>query len=344
MTIIDPTVDGTWNDRFGDCADFTIFHDSLWATVIKETYGYRPCYVLVPDAGRGGFSGYPFFLIDSKMGGRKLTCLPFTDACSQLPGSSGKIEDFDNLIRSLVKDLRVKSVELRGGVKPSGFLTHAYYRNYRLTLDRGIDELWRSLKAKSIRYFINKARKNNVRVIFETSLESMRIFISLNLMTRKRHGVLPQPHRFFNNVWKYVIDKGRGFVLLAYFGNKAVAASVVFYDKRTLYHKYNASCGQFYNYGANHMIIWRAIQWAVTNSLKQFDFGRTAPENKGLVLFKRHWGTVEEDLDYYYWPSKPSVSLMLERDLKYRIGTRLIRRLPLPVSSTLGNMFYKYFG
>ena len=344
LKIIDVTEDTKWDVLMSNRSGYTIFHSSLWASVIKATYAFTPKYILCDNDDRDEIWGWPFFLINEKLKGRRLVCLPFTDSCSPILPCSGIIKNASALFNLLTRSLGAKSIELRSNLGLPGFIVHNYYKNYILKLNRNEEVIWKLLKPKSVRYLINKAARNGIKVSFENDKKAMMFFIKLNKITRTRHGVLPQPSKFFYNVWENVIDKGHGFILLAYLGKKIIASSIVLYDHKSMYHKYNASCNQFANYGANHIIIWRAIQWALKHNLAQFDFGRTSPENTGLNLFKKHWGTVEEDLNYYYWPGRASITSVRESDLRYRIASSIIMQLPLPVSSRLGDVFYRYFG
>ena len=45
---------------------------------------------------------------------------------------------------------------------------------------------------------IKKALKEGVEVQLHNSFESVKSFFKLNCMTRKRHGLPPQPFKFFN--------------------------------------------------------------------------------------------------------------------------------------------------
>ena len=55
--------------------------------------------------------------------------------------------------------------------------------------------------------------------------------------------------------------------------------------------------------GANQLLWWEAIRQACENGYSVFSFGRTHNSNKGLMEFKRRWGTVQEDLSAFAHPS-----------------------------------------
>jgi hypothetical protein len=47
------------------------------------------------------------------------------------------------------------------------------------------------------------------------ALESVRTLCHLNCITKKCHGLLPQPFYFFQSVFDHIISKNKGIVVIA---------------------------------------------------------------------------------------------------------------------------------
>ncbi|MCK4454653.1 GNAT family N-acetyltransferase, partial [Candidatus Parcubacteria bacterium] len=67
-------------------------------------------------------------------------------------------------------------------------------------------------------------------------------------------------------------------------------------------------------------------------------------DNVGLINFKKRWGTVEKKLYYSCYPKNPE-SLTENRDnLKYKLGTKVIRKMPMPVYKKFSDAVFGSFG
>jgi len=342
--IINPFQNSRWNKFVGSHPKATIFHTANWARVLYRTYKYTPYYISLEDSNKNIKAGWPFFFIESGFTGNRFICLPFTDSCHPLITSEDDYKFMINTVFDLIKDRRISYLETRGGKGASSLLRNNYYKIFTLELSSGIDRLWQGLKQKSIRYPINKAKKTNIIIEMTKNFKDLKEFYTLNLQTRKKHGVIPQPFDFFKNIFEEIISKEYGFLSLAYIGKKLVAGSIFLTYKDTIYHKYNASDIDYLSLCPNHLIIWQAIEWAAKNNFKYFDFGRTAPDNIGLISFKRHWGTQEFDLPYYYWPEIKGITSTKESSLRYRVVSSLIKKMPIALCRIMGDLFYRHLG
>jgi len=126
-------------------------------------------------------------------------------------------------------------------------------------------------------------------------------------MTRKRHGLPPQPFVFFKNVFDYIISKGYGIVVSALQSNTTIGASVFFHFGKNALYKYGASDMKFQNLRPNNLIMWEAIKWYRNRGNETINFGRTEPYNLGLLRFKRLWGASESPIKYYRYECKKRI-------------------------------------
>ena len=170
----------------------------------------------------------------------------------------------------------------------------------------------------------------------------MQKFYRLNCITRKVHGLPPQPLSFFKKIHERVISAEHGFVALASHSNRVVAGAVFFlFGSRAIY-KYGASDRHHQHLRANNLVMWEAIRWCAANGFKGFSFGRTEPENKGLLQFKRGWGTREDHLNYYKFDFREKCFLSKKSGLK--TSYHFFRHLPLPLLRLTGSLLYRHVG
>jgi hypothetical protein len=184
--------------------------------------------------------------------------------------------------------------------------------------------------------------REGVTVERRTDLDAMKEFMRLNVLTRRKLGVPPQPDRFFLNFHRRMIAAGHGFVTLALHDHRVIAASVSLQFNRSVYYKYSASDQLYLKYKPNHQTVWDTIQWGCENGCTVFDFGRTDPANEGLLSYKRGWGVEETELVYHRLADSPmkhgGASGPLDR------VKPLIKKLPAPVLKKVGELLYGHVG
>jgi hypothetical protein len=335
-----------WSEFVRDCAGGTIYHDTAWLDVIARSYGFRPFFLTLEDA-RGELHGIlPLFLVASRLTGRHLVSLPYTNAAGPLcrPGVDGT-----PLLEAAIELARREScqyVEIRGqpGQPPfddAGLQRCDYFESVILDLAGGLASV-RARFDKRARRGIAKATKSGVRLHFGDDLGGVREFYRLNLQTRRKHGVPPQPLAFFETLWKVFQPRDNVKVILAEYEGKVVAGLVLLAYQETVIYAYGASDQRYLRYAPNHALFDAAIAWSVERGYRYFDFGRTAPDNEGLMEFKRQWGPEFLPLPYYYWPETRGLVTTSESGLKYRSFTAIWRRLPLFATALLGRVVYRH--
>lgn len=339
--IVDPTRYPGWDDLILSSGKYSFFHSSAWAKVLSESYGYRPLFFTLFHHDRL-LSLIPVMEVRSILTGRRGVSLPFSDDCEPILHNK---EHFETLLNDIIQygDKRGwKTVELRGGDEfLDGISPAKWFYGHTLDLGRDPDIIFRSFKG-STRRNIKKAVKENVPVYISHSLDSVREFYRLNTLTRKDHGIPPQPFSFFKNVHKYIISKKKGFVVLALFEGKNIAGAVYFHFGRRAIYKYGASSREYQNKRPNNRVMWEAIRWYAEKGFESFSFGRTGPENKGLLQFKQGWGAIETVLRNYKYDLRKG-SYVVDHS-KIESLSPIIRRMPVPLLNMVGSLLYRHVG
>jgi len=341
FTILDPTQIADWDDKVSRLPGASFFHRSAWAQVLKQSYGFTPVYFTQAEGCMPAV--IPMMEVDSFLTGKRAVSLPFTDYCEPLVPH---VEVSKVLFEAMVEEGRKrewKYIELRGG---TDFLgdgpASAWFYRHILDLTPGTDALFKSLR-DSTRRNIKKAEKEGVEVRFESTPEALREFCRLNCLTRREHGLPPQPWHFFEKLHEQILARGMGAVALAFYRDKAVAANVYLHANGEAIFKYGASDKTWQHLRASNLVMWAAIKRYAGQGAKNLCFGRTEPENEGLRQYKSGWGTDESIINYYCYDLSADAFVRRPKVVSAR-ASQMLSRMPIPALKAVGNLLYRHMG
>lgn len=321
-------------------SDATIYHTPEWKEVLERTFGFKPYYVFAKENGE--ITGMlPLFYIKSIITGNRLCLLPFSHFC----GPIGDKKVLKSLIKeevSLHKDLNVNYLEIRDYIDFDGFESQNTFSTYILELSPNIEEVWKRLDKRSVMWAIKKSKKNNVIVEKTRNVDDFRKFYKLNCATKREIGVPSHPWSFFKNLFKFLNDNISLYV--ARYNGEIIAGGIMESFKDTVIYGYGAANSDYLELCPYNAFIWKSIEDACQNGYRYFDFGRTSYDNTGLISFKKRWGTAEKKLYYSYYPRVPE-SLIGSRDsLAYKLGTKVIRKMPMSIYKKFSDVMFRNFG
>jgi hypothetical protein len=278
--------------------------------------------------------------VDSWATGRRGIALPFTDDIEPLCATVQYFAELFAAATASARARRWKYLELRGGKKwlPEAPSSTSFF-HHTLDLRPGENALFANCDS-SIRRAVRKAERGELNVEFSQSMESMREFYRLLCLTRRRHGVPPQPFRFFANIQRHVLQPGQGWVIVARKGTVPIAAGVFFHFGNEAIYKFGASDESYQQFRANNLVMWRAIQRYAAEGALKLDFGRTSLSNEGLRVFKRNWGTEEGETGYIRLNSQGGFESA--PDMAGGWHNAIFRCLPAPLSRLAGALLYRH--
>lgn len=343
IDFVDPrSVDG-WDAVLRAAGDRSFFHTAAWASVLSDAYGFKPLYQ-VKDGGPGSGLVMPMMEVRSPLTGSRGVSLPFSDHCTPFASESRYVEQARAKALAYGRKAGWKFIEWRdGGLSDAERPPHEVYYTHRISLESPEDDLFAGLKETNRRN-VRKARREGVTVTFDPSGESLEAFCRLNDLTRRRHGLPPQPLRFFKNVHKHILAKGLGIVALARQNGGIIAASVYFLFAREALFKYGASDHSRQGIRPGNLLMWEAIRWLKANGFSHLDLGRTEPENEGLLRYKRAWGGVEGTFDYHRYSFRTGSYVKAPRRVRPSRLKRVIGSAPLPLLRVMGGLLYRHVG
>jgi hypothetical protein len=337
---LNPLENPNWDVLLTSRPDFSFFHGTAWAKVLADTYGYVPHYFYT-GATAAPETVLPLMEVDSWLTGRRGVALPFTDECAPL--GAGK-EPIGRIFAEAVefgKSRGWKYIELRGG---GDFLegppSISFYGH---SLDLVTDERLMFEKMDgSARKAVRKAENEGVTVEVNQSLESVRDFYQLQCLTRKRHGLPPQPWAFFVNIHRYIVSQNLGMVVVAsHSGRKIAAAAYFFLGGRAIY-KYGASDFARQQLRGPNLVMWEAMKWLARRGANRLNLGKTSLTNEGLRRFKLNLGAREERVGYVKFDLRHG-RFVTETDGVEGWHNAVFRALPVFASRAAGSLLYRHW-
>jgi CelD/BcsL family acetyltransferase involved in cellulose biosynthesis len=340
---VDPLSDPRWPTLVATHERASVFHTRAWLSALQATYGYRPLVLTncAPDAPLT--DGIVFCEVDSWLTGRRMVSLPFSDHCEPLLNEPAALEPLLFHARGAVEAGSYKRMEIRPhsaqGEEVRGFQPKGGAVLHRLDLTASVDQLFRSFHKDCIQRKIRRAERENLVYEEGNSQAQLSDFYRLMTMTRRRHGLPPQPLQWFR-------------ALIAAFGADlkirlvrkdgiAVASILTLSHRRTMVYKYGCSNASANKLGGTPMLFWQTIQEAKRNGQDELDMGRSDLDDPGLSVFKEHWGSIPTPLTYWEYPAEGSrTKPAWQKNLKNRV----VSASPDRVLQLAGNVLYRHMG
>lgn len=339
LVVVNPLDHSGWDDCIANERGGSLFHTTIWARVLQETYGHKPVYVC--QALGGKFQQLlPIMEVSSPWTGLRGVSLPFTDICIPFSVSEHPREMYEFAMEQ-GRRRGWRYLECRGGNwECPGVSPAVQFWGHVVDLENSEESLFKRL-AGAVRRGIRKAKRSDLQIEFSTELSAMRDFFRLHCATRRRHGIPPQPRLFFDNIARLVLAKGHGFVVIARFESRPVAASVFFHFGHEVIYKFGASNFDYQQLRANNLVMWEAIKRYAANGFAHLHLGRTSMVSEGLRRFKLGLGASEERIHYFKYDfRKESFIAGLDRTNGWL--TRVFRRLPVPILRIIGGLAYPH--
>lgn len=339
VTRVDPLNISWWDDFAAQWPEATVFHSRAWARTLIETYAFNPGYLLLSEQDQPR-AVLPMMEVDSWWKGRRGVSLPFSDYCPALTRSP---EDLTRLMEAVMRLAAVRgwrSIDYRGpvGAEEQARPRTSYYLH---AIDLGGDEatIWQSLRPE-VRRAIQKARKSGLKIATGGDDEQLAALYRLQTMTRRRHGLPPQPRRFFRMVQRHFLKQGGGNIVTVHNHGEPVAAALFLqFAGRGLF-KMGASDARFLSWRPNDLVLWEGIRWCREQGCRELSLGRTDLQHEGLRRFKAGWGSREKVVQTYRYHTDAG-TYVEGGDLLNGFHNHLFRHMPTPMLQWAGAMLYR---
>lgn len=336
--LLDPLTDPRWSALVDRAPATTIFHHPAWLALLRGEYGYAFAAVGVQRDGEL-VAGLPVALVSSRVTGRRLVALPFSDLCAPLTLARDDPEALAELGRAVEEhraalglglEVREAFPQLPGAIPVERFYVHE--------IDLEADDSFTSMTRRNVR----KAARAGVTIERRTDRDALDTFYGLHRQTRRRQGV-PTQRRRFVRAFETLFQEGLGFVALARIDGATVAAAVFAGAGRTLTYKYGASDRSALDVRPNNLLFSEVIGWARADGYRALDLGRTDLDNEGLRAFKAGWGAGERMLAYTY-AGREAPTPGAPPGPARRALEQVVTRSPAVVGQAIGAALYRHVG
>jgi hypothetical protein len=337
--------DSKLSDFLANIQGATIYHTPEWRRAVLSTYDYEPHYLACKD-GEHIRAVLPLMLVRSWLTGTRLVSLPFAN----IAGPIGDRECFAQLTEKAIEiadSAGAKTLEIRtqaglNDIEDDRFTGVDYFVTSVVPLDADTEVVWKRLKG-DVRTKVRQAAKKGIEVREASGQEDLKHFYNLFVEGRLKHGVPPQPFRFFDNLW-HSMKPDQRMLLIATLEGRPVGGLLNLAFGDTLCGGYIGSRLKYRSFRINQALNWKAVELASQRGFAKFDFLRTAKPSRSLRDFKLRWNAHEVDLIYMYYPAVYGTAATVEETAKYKIMAFVLKRSPSFVGRMLGRMLYKHLG
>lgn len=341
---IDPLNDARWEPLLSQSPSASVFHSRPWLEALRRTYQYTPVAYTTCSPAEQLENAVVFCRIESWLTGRRLVSLPFSDHCEPLAIGHGREKNFYGELVQHTKQSEWRYIEirpLRWSTEDSmPFESTKTYWLHQLDLGPDLDALFRGCHRDSTQRKIRRAEREGLAVQEGRPSSLLDSFYELQLLTRRRHGLPPQPRRWFNNLANCF---GQALTIsMAFCERQPAAAILTLRFKETLVYKYGCSDSRFHRLGAMQLLFWNAIENAKRSGLRLLDLGRSDENDSGLVIFKDRLGAKRSALTYGRYPAAGNRQ---RGDIsQFPVAIPFLRYAPDALLSTVGNLLYRHIG
>jgi hypothetical protein len=338
-----------WDSLVAAHPDGGFYHTTMWSNILSKTYNFVPDYLVFRDQFNQIRAGMPIMITKDIIGRKKLACLPFTPHCNPLVSEDDElnrllVKVFDHLVRTQSHFLEIRTLGRHPGYSRFQFSQNKNFVTHVLDLNSDLASIRQSFHRSCIQRPIRKAKQNNLSLYISNDIRDVKEFYRLQLLTRKKHGVPPQPLKFFTTMWNELHDRGFMDLLLAINNGEAIAGIIVLKYKKTAIYQNGASNKTHLKLHPNHFLLWESIKRVHCNGFRYLDLGRSGIDEQGLIQFKDRWGAIKHILTYYFYPGLSGATVIEKKSWKYRVFQKFFHSAPIGVSKLIGTLCYRFLG
>jgi len=342
LNVINPLEYEGWDKLLLSTSGYSFFHSEAWARVLYESYKYKLLYFTLFESDKL-LASVPVMEINSFLTGRRGVSLPFSDYCEPIITKNIQFQDVIDSVLDYGKKAQWKIFEFRGGKSlHQGITSSTSFHRHLVDLTRNEQQIFDNFRSSSKRN-VRKALREGVEIRIGNSMEAMKEFYRLNCMTRKRHGIPSEPWYFFKKIYKHIISKDKGIIVLAFHKKKVIASAIYFHFGEKVVYKYGASDKKYQHLRANNLMMWEAIKRYSRKGSKSFCFGITDLDNAGLRQFKTAMATTEQTVAHYNYDFQET-AFTCKNSFITDWHKKILQKMPVRFLKLAGNYLYKHYG
>ena len=194
----------------------------------------------------------------------------------------------------------------------------------RINLRKRIDALWNEVKS-GCRKRIKRAIRKGILVKRIETLQELREFYQMYLMTARRRDFFPYPFRFFKVAWERLEPQGLAQLFIVSYNQSVIAGriNVRFGGKVTTF--ISCSLKEFWHLNVNHMLLWHSIIRSKEENAEIFT----------IIHLQHSKPKNPNEIDYYTFKTSFGGSLVKESAFYYRVVSPMKFQLLRGISNLL---------
>jgi CelD/BcsL family acetyltransferase involved in cellulose biosynthesis len=310
-----------------------------------------PCFLTLVDQNGHCCGGVAIFLVKSWLTGTRLVSIPWACYADPLVRSQDEFARLFEQIVVLAEKEKAAYIEIRTRdsepiLRSANVMTPSYSdKTHHIDLTSGLSAVWDGLHKTRIRQPVGKAERMGIEIRVATSEQEVTALYRIFVTHRRRLGLPPQKSEYFRNIWTYAVPVGLARFLLAYAHDRLVGGLCYFCFRGKAFWSYVCAEQSATRLGVGQLLTWTMIRMASEEGLTMVDLGRTPPDAKGLLQYKRAWGGVERQPPVFYYPRPMGLSVCEHREaFAYRAFRAFWRVTPPALSRIAGRFFYRHTG
>lgn len=321
---------------------FWVNHTKAWINVLEKSFPHIRGYIVSDSPLIDSESSFlPIYKINHPFNKTRWLSIPYATLSNPILKNKTDPKFF---FRSLLNHPLRKNypVEIRASTQikdRSLFTSFTGYLNHQVILDCDENEIFSRFHKTSVQDRIRKSLISGLSLREGTTIKDVEEFYRIYIQMRRELGLLPQPLKFFKNMWSELYPLNNVELLMVEKDGKVIAGMLNLKNKWLCSFEYLARAGQNDKMHCNHFLFWHGIKRALHSNLKVVSFARTSAKNKGLDEYKRRWGTVVTPYYDLMYPGKGIKSR--EDHIFYRLMKKITPGMPLSVLRLLGEFIYK---
>jgi FemAB-related protein (PEP-CTERM system-associated) len=327
-------------DQFVACQPHaSIYHLSVWYHILSEAFG-KHWYVVTICQDGVIRAGMPLVHMRSRLFGNCLVSMPYFNYGGLLTEETSLAEPTLQRAVALGRGLGARHLELRHlqNYYPQ-LLAHKEKVSMWLSLPNTAQELLKSFKSK-LRSQVQKGEKNNLRVKIGRT-ELLEDFYTVFSRNMRSLGTPVYGRSIFRLILEAFPDSAR-LVVVVNGNNCPVAGGFLLGYRDRLEIPWASSLREYNHLQSNMWLYWHCLRYACERGYKTFDFGRST-EGGSTFKFKEQWGAQPiRHYWHYHLEGDRELSYIDPRRAKFRLASKLGRRLPVGVTRLLGPPIVKH--
>lgn len=307
IKLLTKELEENWRKFVDNSPDSNIYHTLEWKEIAK-VFGHEPIYLLSIEESTGQVNGIlPLYYVKGLFG-RRMVSVSMRDRGGPVSQNGQTLSELLRYALDLAQKRKCSYLELKNidalfknVTETLGLQQRKFFVQTQIKIDADKEKMWKGLHKKSVRWAINKSKKEGVVARWRNNREGIEAFYRLFVSTRHKLGVPVFSFQLFENIYKNFISKGWAGCCLAEYKNRPIAGIIFFSYRRTIIEAYAASDQKSLNLQPNNLLIWELLCWGKDNGFRILDLGCDTPNNKNLLKFKSRWGGTQEVVPYYYY-------------------------------------------